>query len=75
MTEERPEPTAPTREQICTLRCKAHEAGDHAQVAICDLALTGEWYPDHDAHLWSTRGWMSQADALQEIARVLTATR
>jgi len=64
--------TTPTREQICTLRCEAHEAGDRALVAICDLALTGEWFPEHDA-LLSVGGWMTQADALQGVARVLAA--
>jgi len=33
---------SPTRAQIRALSCEAHEAGDAAMVAICNLALEGD---------------------------------
>jgi len=65
---------AQIRAQIRALSCEAFEALDYALVAVCDIALKGEWYPDQcpvfrrDARRLDQ---MTQEDALREVARIL----
>ena len=65
---------AQIRAQIRALSCEAFEAMDYTMVAVCDIALKGEWYPDQcpvpwrDAHRLDQ---MSQVDALDALDLVL----
>lgn len=66
-----------TARQIEALRAEAAEHGDSAQVAICEIALTGDLsealfaaVPDGDCERISA---MDQATARNECARVIAA--